>query len=93
MDYQLERVAARVSNVGISALRWVRGHCLVLAGIVFAAFAACQAEAQTNTIGGVTTELTTGLGSAEDTAITLGIVITGIGFVVYLIRKGIHLRG
>lgn len=60
-----------------------------VAAAVGSAGVAC---AQTNTVSGVTSSLTTGLGSGLDLAIGIGVVSTGIGLVVYLIKKGIKLR-
>lgn len=56
-------------------------------------WAAGRAGAQvTNTPTGVTTTLTTSLGAAYDTAITIGVATIAIGFVVYMVRKGIKPR-
>jgi len=47
----------------------------------------------TNSVASVTAALTDGLGGAYDTAVGIGILAVGIGLVVYLIRKGIKVRG
>jgi len=67
---------------------------LAKCGVGAAALGAfARAQAQTNTISGVSTELTGQLGSAYDTAIGIGVLAVGIGLVVYLIRKGVKVRG
>jgi hypothetical protein len=58
-----------------------------------ALFAAAGVYAQTNTVGGVSSSLTGALGGAYDTAVTIGVLAVGIGLVVYLIRKGVKVRG
>lgn len=60
---------------------------MVLAG---ASIVAAQA---TNTVAGVSSALTGSLGTAYDTAVSIGALAVGIGLVVYMIRKGVKVRG
>ena len=55
--------------------------------------AGSAAWAQTNTVSGVSSALTSNLGSALDTAYGIGMLAVGIGLVVFIVRKGVHVRG
>jgi hypothetical protein len=64
-----------------------------LVAVVGMGLAAGSAMAQTNTVGNVSSSLTGSLGSALDTAYGIGMLAVGIGLVVFIVRKGVHVRG